>query len=37
MNDIDEDTSAWLGCPTPLEMYRQDCRLFENETQELNT
>ncbi len=36
MHPIDEDTSAWLGCPTPLEMYRQHGRLLENEIQELN-
>ncbi len=29
--DIDEDTSAWLGCPTPLEMYRHQCGLLEDE------
>jgi hypothetical protein len=32
-----EDTSDWLGCPTPLEMYRQSCRMLENEVQELTT
>ena len=31
MNDIDEDTSAWLGCPTPLEMYQHQCALLEDE------
>lgn len=31
MNDIDEDTSAWLGCPTPLEMYKHQCALLEDE------
>ena len=35
MND-DEDTLGWLGLPTPLQMYRQHCRLLENEVQELN-
>lgn len=35
MND-DEDTLGWLGLPTPLQMYRQHCRLLENEIQELN-
>lgn len=35
MND-DEDTLEWLGLPTPLQMYRQHCRLLENEIQELN-
>ncbi|MBN2976927.1 hypothetical protein [Pseudomonas lactucae] len=29
--NIDEDTSAWLGCPTPLEMYRHQCALLEDE------
>ncbi|WP_428553121.1 hypothetical protein [Pseudomonas edaphica] len=28
---IDEDTSAWLGCPTPLEMYKHQCSLLEDE------
>ena len=32
----DEDTLGWLGLPTPLQMYRQHCRLLENEIQELN-
>ncbi|NWD81879.1 hypothetical protein HX891_15965 [Pseudomonas reactans] len=31
-----EDTLGWLGLPTPLQMYRQHCRLLENEIQELN-
>nr|WP_314563024.1 hypothetical protein [uncultured Pseudomonas sp.] len=31
MNYIDEDTSAWLGCPTPLEMYKHQCALLEDE------
>lgn len=31
MNDIDEDTSDWLGCPTPLEMYQHQCALLEDE------
>ena len=35
MNNED-DTLEWLGLPTPLEMYRQHCRLLENEIQELN-
>ena len=34
--NIDEDTCEWLGCPTPLEMYKQHCLLLENEIQELN-
>lgn len=29
--NIDEDTSAWLGCPTPLEMYKHQCALLEEE------
>ncbi|WP_431494817.1 hypothetical protein [Pseudomonas brassicacearum] len=32
-----EDTSDWLGCPTPLEMYRHSCDMLENEVQELTT
>lgn len=32
----DDDTFGWLGLPTPLDMYRQHCRLLENEIQELN-
>lgn len=31
MNDIDEDTCAWLGCPTPIEMYKHHCALLEDE------
>jgi hypothetical protein len=31
---IDEDTSAWLGCPTPLEMYKHQCSLLEDELSE---
>ncbi|MCF5025121.1 hypothetical protein [Pseudomonas lurida] len=31
---IDEDTSAWLGCPTPLEMYKHQCALLEDELTE---
>ncbi|MBI6603626.1 MULTISPECIES: hypothetical protein [Pseudomonas] len=34
--EIDEDTCDWLGLPTPLEMYKQHCRILENEIQELN-
>ncbi|KTB66885.1 hypothetical protein AO066_06885 [Pseudomonas fluorescens] len=34
--NIDEDTCEWLGCPTPLEMYKQHNLLLENEIQELN-
>lgn len=29
--NIDDDTSAWLGCPTPLEMYKHHCALLEDE------
>ncbi|WPN21787.1 hypothetical protein [Pseudomonas marginalis] len=29
--NIDEDTSAWRGCPTPLEMYKHQCALLEDE------
>ncbi|MGY1877822.1 hypothetical protein [Pseudomonas reactans] len=29
--NIDEDTSTWLGCPTPLEMYKHHCALLEDE------
>lgn len=29
--NIDEDTFAWLGCPTPLEMYKHQCALLEDE------
>ena len=32
--NIDEDTSAWLGCPTPLEMYKHQCSLLEDELTE---
>ena len=34
MHQIDEDTSAWLGCPTPLEMYKHQCALLEDELNE---
>ena len=29
--NIDEDTCEWLGCPTPLEMYKHQCALLEDE------
>jgi len=29
--NLDEDTSAWLGCPTPLEMYQHQCAMLEDE------
>ncbi|MBX7275499.1 hypothetical protein K2E96_26685 [Pseudomonas sp. ERGC3:05] len=32
--NIDEDTSTWLGCPTPLEMYKHHCSLLEDELSE---
>lgn len=31
MHPIDDDTCAWLGCPTPLEMYKHQCALLEDE------
>ncbi|AOE63806.1 hypothetical protein QZH45_04960 [Pseudomonas corrugata] len=38
MDPLDiEDTGDWLGCPTPLEMYRHSCLMLENEVQELTT
>jgi uncharacterized coiled-coil DUF342 family protein len=30
-----EDTSDWLGCPTPLETCRHQLRMLENEIEEL--
>ena len=30
-----EDTSDWLGCPTPLETCRHQLRMYENEFEEL--
>lgn len=32
--NIDEDTCQWLGCPTPLEMYKHQCALLEDELTE---
>lgn len=32
-----EDTSDWLGTPTPLEMYKHSCHMLENEVLELTT
>ncbi|MDO9344826.1 MAG: hypothetical protein Q7T99_15210 [Pseudomonas sp.] len=29
--NIDQDTCHWLGCPTPLEMYKHHCALLEDE------
>lgn len=38
MDPLDiEDTTDWLGCPTPLEMYQHFCLMLENEVQELTT
>ena len=34
--NIDEDTSAWLGCPTPLEMYQHQCAMLEDEIASLH-
>lgn len=28
---LDKDTCEWLGCPTPLEMYKHQCALLEDE------
>lgn len=33
--NIDEDTSDWLGCPSPLEMYKHQCALLEDEIADL--
>lgn len=38
MDPLDiEDTDDWLGCPTPLEMYKHSCLMLENEVQELTS
>lgn len=29
--NLDDDTCEWLGCPTPLEMYKHQCSLLEDE------
>lgn len=29
--NIDEDTCEWLGCPTPLKMYKHHCSMIEDE------
>ena len=34
--NIDEDTCEWLGCPTPLEMYKHHCAMIEDEVAELH-
>ena len=28
---VEMDTEGWLGCPTPLEMYKHQCALLEDE------
>jgi len=33
--EIDEDTCKWLGCSTPLEMYKHQCALLEDEISDL--
>ncbi|MGB3127739.1 MAG: hypothetical protein WBB95_28325 [Pseudomonas sp.] len=33
---IDLDTEDWLGCPTPLEMYKHHCAILEDEIAELD-
>jgi len=33
--EIDEDTCEWLGCSTPLEMYKHQCALLEDEISDL--
>ncbi|MDY7532444.1 hypothetical protein RGV33_12275 [Pseudomonas sp. Bout1] len=33
--NINEDTCEWLGCPTPLEMYKHHCSMIEDEVSEL--
>ena len=33
--NIDEDTCEWLGCPTPLEMYKHHCSMIEDEVADL--
>ncbi|WP_455927316.1 hypothetical protein [Pseudomonas capeferrum] len=33
--NIDEDTCEWLGCPTPLEMYKHHCSMIEDELADL--
>lgn len=34
---IDQDTCEWLGCPTPLEMYKHQCALLEDELTDTQT
>ncbi|SDT97492.1 hypothetical protein [Pseudomonas yamanorum] len=33
--NIDEDTCEWLGCPTPLEMYKHHAAMLEDEINDL--
>ena len=33
--NIDEDTCDWLGCPTPLEMYKHHAAMLEDEINDL--
>ncbi|SDU99548.1 hypothetical protein [Pseudomonas mucidolens] len=28
--DVDDNTDDWLGCPTPLEMYKHPCAMLED-------
>ena len=32
--NIDQDTCEWLNCPAPLEMYKHQCALLEDELTE---
>ena len=32
--NVDMDTDDWLGCPTPLEMYRHQCSILVDELAE---
>lgn len=34
--NLDEDTCEWLGCPTPLDMYKHQCALLEDEIADLH-
>ncbi|WP_339543438.1 hypothetical protein [Pseudomonas sp. JAI120] len=34
--NIDEDTCKWLGCPTPLEMYKHQCVMPQDEIANLH-
>jgi len=33
--NLNEDTCEWLGLPTPLEMYKQQCAMIEDEVADL--